>query len=556
MATADEYVVDFPTLWVGAAWIEAHCVIPDGFRAGAPFEMYDWQLWCHVNHYRVKATAEWVPENPVLGPAFHYRRSQIIAPQKCGKGPGSACQCALEGAGPALFAGWAGTDDGYACEDHGCGCGWEYAYEPGEPMGMRWPTPLIQIMAMSEDQTDNIFKPLKRMIELGPLGGLMRAGEDLVRIGVDGEIAVVTSSANSRIGNPLTYGAQDETGLYTAANKMRKVAETTRRNAAGMGGRTQETSNIFDPSEDSVAQRTYESTAQDVFRFYRPPPPGLKYTIKADRRKIHRHVYKSGPAGGSRHVDLDSIEGEAAELAEKDPEQAARFFGNMLVYAQGSWMDGDRWKGRAAPREVPDGTAIVLGFDGSDVNDHTGFRAQTRDGYQFTPTYGPDKRPAWWDPAKFGGQVPRLEVDAALEEFVERFVLVRGYFDPPDWKSEIDDWAGRFGEKRILRWETYRPVQMHAACERLHKDVTKKDATFTHDGCDVTETHVRNARKVARGLRYVLAKPSPQQKIDMTVCSILCNEAAGDVTAADLWPDLTESKMVVFRGRRGVRRRS
>src|SRR4051812_25013908 len=122
MARADEYVVDFPALWVGAAWIERHCVIPDGFRAGAEWEMYDWQLWCHLNHYRVKETAEWRPEDPILAPAFFYRRSQIIAPQKSGKGPGSACQCALEGAGPAVFAGWAGSDDGYVCAEHGCGC--------------------------------------------------------------------------------------------------------------------------------------------------------------------------------------------------------------------------------------------------------------------------------------------------------------------------------------------------------------------------------------------------------------------------------------------------
>ena len=41
MATAPEYVVDFPTLWVACDWIEAHCVIPNGFDKGEPFEMYD-----------------------------------------------------------------------------------------------------------------------------------------------------------------------------------------------------------------------------------------------------------------------------------------------------------------------------------------------------------------------------------------------------------------------------------------------------------------------------------------------------------------------------------
>jgi hypothetical protein len=530
MATS-EYLVDFPTLWVAADWIEAHCVVPDRFQAGAPFEQYDWQLWCLANHYRVKPTAVWRPDNPMLATAFHNRRSQIVAPQKIGKGPWTACICALEAAGPALFRGWADGGEVYDCRDNGCGCGWTYEYRAGEPMGMRWPTPLIQITATSEDQTANIYRPLQNMIRLGPLGDLMRAGEEFVRVGLDGRIDVVTSSAQSRLGNPVTFPMQDETGLWTATNKMIRVAETQRRGAAGMGGRSMETTNPWDPSEQSVAQRTAESTAKDVFKFHRQAPRGLKYTVKADRRKIHRFVY-----AGARHIDLDSIEGEAAELLEKDPQQAERFFGNRVVYGAGSWADGEKWDARAVPRVVPPGVPVVLGFDGSDVNDWTGIRAELQDGYQFTPTYGPDQRPTIWNPAEFDGQVPRLDVAAAVDELMTRYKVIRMYADPPDWKSELDEWAAKYGEKVVIRWETYRAVQMHAAAERLLTDMGKADSSFAHDGCPITAIHVKNARKVGRpGQRYVLAKPSDLQKIDMCVTSVICHEAAGDVTAAKLW---------------------
>ena len=80
------FVVDFPTLWVVPDWIEHHCPVPDGFRSGDDLELYPWQLWCTVNHYRVKPEAK--PGQ--LAPAFHYRRSQVVAPQKTGKGPWSA----------------------------------------------------------------------------------------------------------------------------------------------------------------------------------------------------------------------------------------------------------------------------------------------------------------------------------------------------------------------------------------------------------------------------------------------------------------------------------
>lgn len=534
-----DFVVDFPTLWVAAEWIEHHCVVPDGFRKGEPFEMYDWQLWCTANYYRVK------PQATVgqLAPAFHYRRGQCVAPQKIGKGPWTAAICALEGVGPALFAGWSSGGEVYDCRAWGCGCGWVYEYEPGEPMGRPWPTPLVQITAFSEEQTDNVYRPLQSMIRYGPLGELMRVGEQFIRLPNDGRIDVVTSSAQSRLGNPVTFVLQDETQLWTVGNKMVRVAETQRRGAAGMGGRTMETTNCWDPSEESVAQRTAEAKVKDIYRFHRVPLASLSYKNKSERRKIHRYVY-----GGSTHVDLDAIEAEAAELLERDPEQAERFFGNRVVYGSGSWMNGDAWDALAEPREVPDGTAVVAGFDGSDIDDWTALRLETLDGYQFTPTFGPDGLPTVWNPADYGGQVPRLEVQAAVDEVFARFNVLRLYADPPYWESEVDAWAERYGEKRVVRWYTYRTVQMHAAAERLLTDVTKSDAVLRHDGCGATSVHMRNARKSARsGGRYVLSKASPTQKIDAVIPSILAHEAAGDAVAAGQAKPKKKSRMLVLR---------
>lgn len=540
MAEKAEFQVDFPTLWVTCDWIEQHCIVPDGFRKGEPFEMYDWQLWCTANHYRIKPGAQLGQ----LATAFHYRRSQAVAPQKTGKGPWTAAICAVEAVGPVVFNGWAAGGELYDCRDHGCGCGWVYEYQPGEPMATPWPTPLVQLTAFSVEQTDNVYRPLQSMIRNGPLGDTMRVGEEFIRLPGEGRIEVVTSSAQSRLGAPVTFVLQDETGIWTVANKMDRVATTQRRGAAGMGGRTMETTNAWDPGEDSVAQRTSESTASDIFKFHRLPPATLSYRNKAERRKIHRLVY-----AGSKHVDLDAIEAEAAELLERDPAQAERFFGNRIVYGAGAWLEGNLWDARCDPQVVPDRIAVVVGFDGSDTDDWTVLRCETEAGYQFTPTYGPDKRPAIWNPAEFSGQVPRLEVDAAVDEIFSRYKVIRMYADPPYWETEIDSWAAKFGEKRVLRWETYRPVQMHAAAQRLYTDVTKADATFTHDGDPTTATHVRNARKVARsGQRYVLGKPSQQQKIDAVVTSIICHEAAGDSTASKLWPG-GRSSLTRVRGR-------
>ncbi|WP_432589949.1 hypothetical protein ABVG11_34305 [Streptomyces sp. HD1123-B1] len=528
-----EFVVDFPTLWVVPDWIERHCPVPDGFRAGQDLELYPWQLWCTVNHYRVRPDAR--PGQ--LAPAFHYRRSQIVAPQKTGKGPWSATVVLAEACGPVVFDGWALGGEQFICADYGCGCGWWYTYEPGEPMGVPWPTPLIQLTATSEDQVANVYRPLKAMVKKGPLQERLRVGEEFTRIGEDGQIDVVTSSAMSRLGNPIIFAMQDESGLYTAANKLRKVAETQRRGAAGMGGRSMETTNAWDPSEDSVAQTTSQSKRKDIFKYHPQAPKSLSFKDKRQRRKIFRCVY-----AGSAHVDLDAIEAECAEIMEKDPAQGERFFGNRCVAGTAGWLDGTKWAAKAKPRRVRPMTRVVLGFDGSDMDDWTAIRAETMDGYQFTPLWGANDEPTIWNPADYGGQVPRAEVRAAMDQLMHRYDVVRLYADPPYWDTEVDEWVDLYGEERVIRWYTRRLVQMHAAAERLKTDVVKRNtadgqraASFTHDGCEFTQSHIENTRQAERpsGL-YVLRKASPPQKIDISVASVLAHEALGDVIAAGL----------------------
>lgn len=518
-------------LYVALDWIPQHCRVPDGFRRGRKFQLYDFQLTYLSNHYLVKGSAPWEPENPVLGPAFVHSRSLLVEPQKKGKGPLFATQLALEAAGPALFAGWAAGGEVYRCADNGCGCGWVYEYDPGEPMGMRWPTPLIQITAFAEDQTENIYRPFRSMVALGPLSQILNVGTKFTRI-VDtdeGMISVVTSSARSRLGAPVTFVAQDEVGIWVPSNGMDKVADTQYRGLAGMGGRAALSTNAWDPSELSVAQVEYESTAPGVYKQFVQPPAHLSYRNKEERRKIHRYVYGDVLRQNGGHVDLDSIEEEAYKLLLKDPAQAERFYGNKIVYGQGTWLTEGVYEPQARPRPYPAaGTAACLGFDGSFNNDWTAIILETVDGWQFTPTYGPDRRPACWNPAEWPREeIPRAEVRAALDEVYSHFVIARGYYDPEDWESEIDALALEHGEEKALYWRTNRIQAMYDAIKRYETDIMT--GAITHDGDPTTILHFRNARKVPKpGQKYILGKPNEHQKIDKSMASIIAHEAAAD----------------------------
>jgi hypothetical protein len=535
--------------------VERHCVIPDGFRRGAPFRLYDYQLAWFGAFYLVRGTARWIPENPVLGPAFVYRRGLLIGPQKVGKNPLIASHVCAEGVGPVLFAGWAGRDEGYACADHGCRCGWEYPYDEGEPRGMRWPTPLIQITAFSEDSTENTYDALRPMIELGPLADVIpKTGEEFIRLPGGGRIDTVTSSNQSRLGQRTTFVPQDELGLWTVANKMVKLADTQYRNLSGMGGRAALTSNAYDPSERSVAQREYTSTVTDVYRQFATPPKNLSYANKAERRKIHRIVYPPDVLqenGG--HLPIESIEAEAADLVEKDPNQAARFYGNILAAGAGTAVDPDRWANLRRTRIIDPKAYIGLGFDGSVSNDATVLRGCTADGHGFSLPGWSWVRPvgaemAAWQVAHQGRdwEVPRAEVMAAVAEAFATFTVGRMACDRAYWRDEITKWAGLYGNDAkgdpiVVPFDTNSSQRMAPEFDRWKTALAT--GAHTHDGDPVVTAHVealhqRKARDQSPDddgrTPLIPTKGDDRRKIDGGLADILAYWAA--MTMPELRP--------------------
>ena len=495
---------EFPTLgYLVGEFIEAHCAIPDGAHMGEPYlltdEMWRFLLW----HYRL---------DPETG-RFSYRRSQLVRPQKWGKGPFLAGIICAEAEGPVLFDGWNAT---------------------GEPVGKPWPTPWIQIAAASEDQTDNVWRALIPMIELGDLADIITdTGETRINLRGGGRIEPVTSSAKSRLGQRLTFAGHDETHSWLKHNGGWKLADTQRRNLAGMGGRAVETTNAWDPAEESVAQVTAAYTGKDVHHDHVLPPKG-SIRNKRELRRCLKTVY-----GDSWWVDLDRIEAEVAELGQRDPGQAERFFCNRIVAGSGQAFDMDRWADLARPGSlVPtgEGELVTIGFDGSRFVDATALIATHVElGHQWPLGI-------WERPSNLGDdwEVPEAEVTAALEEAFATFNVWRVYCNPAYWGSTIDGWAGRWGEKRIIRWWTNRNKQMAWALRGYVDALITKE--ITHSGDETMTRHVTNARKkVHPGIRDDKGKPmftlqkerdgSPNC-IDGAQAGCLSWEARGDAVAS------------------------
>jgi phage terminase large subunit-like protein len=196
------------------------------------------------------------------------------------------------------------------------------------------------------------------------------------------------------------------------------------------------------------------------------------------------------------------------------------------------------------------GTSVCGGFDGSELDDWTAIKLETREGLIFTPRWGSDRVPAIWDPKKcVGERIPRREVRLAWAEIRDTYDLRRAYCDPgfhdeTSWESDIEEWAAEWGDEVFVSFPTTSATRMFPAIRRFESDLVK--GAITHDGCPITIAHMRNARKImGRGRTYTLGKPNNHQKIDTAVTSILAHEAAADERAAG-WPDSTDTRVFCF----------
>jgi hypothetical protein len=505
---------EFPTLgWGVAALVQSVCAIPDGQRMGEPYLLTDDQFRIYLHHYRL---------NPFLGRFTHFRGSQVTRPQKWGKGPLAASFICGEAhpESPVLFDGWDAD---------------------GQPVGRPWATPHIQVTAVSEDQTDNVFRALLPMIRLGDLGAeIPDTGITRINLPSGGLIEPVTAAALSRLGQRVTFVVQDQTESWFRTNGGHKLADNQRRGLAGMGGRFLSTPNAWDPAEDSVAQRAAESKAPGVYHDDVDPGAG-SVRNKAERRRMLRKVYgdaasKPRPdAEWEPWIDLDRIDGEIQALLEHDPAQAERWFLNRKLAGESAAFDIETFKLLGEPMDVPDGSLVVGGVDGARFRDALAMiGAHVETGYQWP--LGIWERPPDASPSY---EHPQDEADAVMIEFFRRFNPWRVYVDPQYIEHLLEKWQGRWGEKRVVPWFTNKDRPIAWAVRNYTIAIGAAD--FRHSGDERLVEHHRNARKRPlnvyddRGQQmHTIAKDrhdSPR-KMDAAIASVIARECRGDAIAA------------------------
>ena len=466
---------------------------------------------------------------------FVHRRAVIEQAKGWGKSPFAGALMLAELAGPVVFDRWKVP----------CTCADEAATCKGTPLGMRWgengtPPPWVQVAAVSEDQTENTYGALYEMLTVNEHAAAKALGIDDGRTRLylrdrPGKLEPVTASAGSREGQRVTAGLLDETHLWTPRNGGVKLARTIRRNAAKMGGRTIETTNAPVLGERSVAEdsgRDADAGEPGILFFANRPAVEPQQDWSDEQLKAAlRSVYRD-----SSWIDTDRIVAEIRDPSTTWPD-SLRFYFNVRTTGAGRAVDPRVWGALERPREVPAGTYIGLGFDGSVSQDSTVLRACTTDGYRWT--LGKWERPtgdAWvqWKNAHPGEDwtVDRQDVRDAIALAFGRYRVGKMFADPWKWQTELADWQRDHGKDVVLALDTNVIARFAPAVDQWLTAIREgKD----HDDDAVIAQHVANAhlRKVrlddddADGrTRYVLVKGEDKGKIDGAVADVLALAAA------------------------------
>ncbi|MBF6085210.1 terminase [Nocardia cyriacigeorgica] len=533
--------------WLATAWLEYFAVHGPGDLAGEPAGPIIDEYVAFIVDLYAQAT-----EGVRL-----YDHAFLSRPKGCAKSEIASFVALFDAFGPSRFDGFAEGGEEYRDP---WGLGFSYTYAPGEPLGKHIRNPIVRCLATEEDQAGLVYDTIHLNCTDGPLASAMRRRDDagLTRILVPGggEIIPSTASSASKDGGKETLVCFDETHLYTKP-ELRQAYRTLTRNLKkrrkSAGTFALETSTMFAPGEDSIAEQTYElirlaktgklkRAPRQLFdhRYGDITPEDLE-----DEDKVRAALLDSyGDAAAWNDID-GLIEGIADPR--NDTVSSFRYWFNAPTSAEDAWLAKYEWNAcsiEVLPVDPPaEKDVIVLGFDGSrkrrrGVTDASALiGCRVADGLIF-----PIK--VWEQPPGVhpeGWEVPEHDVDAWVRKAFKDYKVVGFYADPARWESVVASWEARFGPHLQVKSTASHPVEWWMTGERATKSVRALeefenavlDLQLRHTADPTLTAHVLNARRriTTKGVQIAKENPDSPNKIDAAVAAVLAWQCRLDAVA-------------------------
>jgi len=363
------------------------------------------------------------------------------------------------------------------------------------PTGRGVTDPYIALVAYTEEQTEDLaYAALKVMVEesVAIRGDFDIGLERIMRKTGDGKAVALAGSPNARDGARTTFQHKDETHRWNS-DRLRRAATTM---TANLPKRLMadpwelETTTAFTPGENSVAEQSAdyakgvrEHRIKDSRLFYFHRQAGDGHDLGTPEGIRAAVVEACGPTVAWRDIEgiCDQWQDPGADLTYLE-----RVWLNRTVAASAQAFDATKWKASAHLHPDADHKLqlITLGFDGSLNDDSTALIATcVLCGWQWPV--------GLWEKDFESWEVPRPEVDAAVDQAFADFEVWRMYSDPSKWEADLARWAGRHGDKRVVGWPTTHYRKMATALKSYASAIVNGD--ISNNGDARVARHIGNA---------------------------------------------------------------
>lgn len=403
----------------------------------------------------------------------------------------------------------------------------------------------IPLVAYTEEQSEDLaYGVLKDILERSPIASDFDIGfERITRAGDSSSKALALAGApDSRDGALTTFAHKDETHRWTLPRLKRAhrtmLANLTKRLIAEPW--ELETTTAYSPGEASVAEETanYAAAVADgkisdsrLFFFHRQASDGYDWTDPAERRGALEEA--AGPTAGWK--DITGISDQWQD-PNADTAYLERVFGNRPIATAAQAFNGSAWAANARRDYQPASRPMIaLGFDGSINEDSTALVAtEITTGFQWPVKV--------WEKPLTGGddwEVPKADVDAVMAETFRSCDVRLLFADPSKWDTQLADWQGRYGKKRVMAWPTTLYRKMSTALKAYANAINAGEVT--HSGDATLARHIGAAQKNPMNFvdddgspLWLIRKdrPGSPNKIDAAMAAVLSWTARTAAVAA------------------------
>lgn len=183
------------------------------------------------------------------------------------------------------------------------------------------------------------------------------------------------------------------------------------------------------------------------------------------------------------------------------------------------WLPAGAWDACLSPVRIPDGTDVILAFDGSFNADTTGLVAVSVEEQPVVEVV------ALWEPHG-GAQVPIEDVEDAIRQACRRWRVREIVADPFRWARSLQ-LLDREGLPVLEFPQT--PQAMTPATARFYEAVVNRK--LRHSGDRRLAAHLAHAvaRTDSRGTRITKVSKHSTRRIDLAVCALMGHARAAEL---------------------------